>query len=147
MIPFIMCVYFLTMTICYLTMVPSAFATKVNWVTLMTGTSHEKLQVFHRWSGVIMCRLSWTCLEEFIAHSSLVIPSLLHSFQFIKQEYDAGTIGMSFKTLPMFWSGITALVPLAWMVFTSWGFFRNKSYEIFKKFVFDTLNFEASMRC
>lgn len=33
----------------------SAFSTKVNWVAAVTGTSHEKLQVFHRWSTVMMC--------------------------------------------------------------------------------------------
>jgi hypothetical protein len=28
---------------------PSATATKTNWITLFTGVSHERLQVFHRW--------------------------------------------------------------------------------------------------
>src|SRR4051794_5725653 len=27
----------------------SATASKTNWITLVTGVSHEKLQVFHRW--------------------------------------------------------------------------------------------------
>ncbi|EIC07264.1 Ferric reductase domain protein transmembrane component domain-containing protein, partial [Microbacterium laevaniformans OR221] len=27
----------------------SATATKTSWITLLTGVSHEKLQVFHRW--------------------------------------------------------------------------------------------------
>ncbi|EEB87074.1 hypothetical protein MPER_15738, partial [Moniliophthora perniciosa FA553] len=31
-----------------------AFATKVNWIGALTGTSHEKLQVFHRWTAFIM---------------------------------------------------------------------------------------------
>jgi hypothetical protein len=27
----------------------SATATKANWITLLTGVSHERLQIFHRW--------------------------------------------------------------------------------------------------
>lgn len=30
-------------------------ATKWNLITCLTGVSHEKLQVFHRWMGWIMC--------------------------------------------------------------------------------------------
>lgn len=29
--------------------IASATATKTNWITLVTGVSHERLQVFHRW--------------------------------------------------------------------------------------------------
>jgi hypothetical protein len=29
--------------------ISSATATKTNWITLLTGVSHERLQVFHRW--------------------------------------------------------------------------------------------------
>lgn len=31
------------------------FATKWNPITILTGVSHERLQVYHRWSGWIMC--------------------------------------------------------------------------------------------
>lgn len=41
----------------------SAFATKVNFVAILTGSSHERLQVLHRWSALLMCTFS--------AHSSM----------------------------------------------------------------------------
>jgi hypothetical protein len=39
----------------------SALSTKINYIALLTGTSHEKLQVFHRWLAVIMCTLLSSC--------------------------------------------------------------------------------------
>jgi len=32
----------------------SASATKVNYIATLVGTSHEKVQVFHRWSAFVM---------------------------------------------------------------------------------------------
>ena len=34
------------------------FATKVNLIGMVTGVSHEKLQVYHRWSAWFMCTCS-----------------------------------------------------------------------------------------
>ncbi|KAJ6463186.1 FAD-binding domain-containing protein [Mycena vulgaris] len=96
-----------------------AFATKVNFVGLLTGTSHEKLQVFHRWSAVLM----W-------------ITSLVHTFPFIINNIRMGSMMSSYKTSPWYWTGIAALVPQTYLVALSWGVFRNPYYEIFKKLHF-----------
>ncbi|KAJ7470930.1 FAD-binding domain-containing protein [Mycena latifolia] len=96
-----------------------AFATKVNFVGLLTNTSHEKLQVFHRWSSVFM----W-------------ITSLVHTFPFIINDIKMGNMISSYKTSPWYWTGIAALVPQTYLIALSWGIFRNPYYEIFKKLHF-----------
>ncbi|KAK1218082.1 hypothetical protein PQX77_019240 [Marasmius sp. AFHP31] len=92
-----------------------AFATKVNFITMLTGTSHEKLQVFHRWSALLM-----------------YITSLVHTFPFIEQALRLNEMDVQWKT-NWYWTGVAALVPQTYLVFLSWGFFRNKYYETFKK--------------
>ncbi|KAJ7187817.1 FAD-binding domain-containing protein [Mycena filopes] len=96
-----------------------AFATKVNFVGLLTRTSHEKLQVFHRWSAVLM-----------------YITSLVHTFPFIINDIMMGEMRVSFATTPWYWSGVAALVPQTYLIALSWGVFRNPHYEIFKKLHF-----------
>ncbi|KAJ7073226.1 ferric reductase NAD binding domain-containing protein [Mycena belliarum] len=96
-----------------------AFATKVNFVTILTGTSHEKLQVFHRWSAVLM-----------------YITSLVHTFPFIVREIKMGTMNESWSTGTFYWTGVAALVPQTYLMALSWGIFRNPYYEIFKKLHF-----------
>ncbi|KAL1682848.1 hypothetical protein EV122DRAFT_286780 [Schizophyllum commune] len=92
-----------------------AFATKVNFVGMLTGVSHERLQVFHRWSAVLM-----------------YIPSLVHTFPFIVMNIREGTMVTNWETSVFYWTGVAALVPQTYLVFLSWGIFRNRYYEIFK---------------
>ncbi|KAG7094832.1 hypothetical protein E1B28_005642 [Marasmius oreades] len=99
-----------------------AFATKVNWIGMLTGTSHEKLQVFHRWSALVM-----------------YITSLIHTFVFIVQAIDLDEWEVQWKT-NWYWTGIAALVPQTFLVFMSWGYFRNKYYETFKRLHFLAAN-------
>ncbi|EKM57469.1 uncharacterized protein PHACADRAFT_251129 [Phanerochaete carnosa HHB-10118-sp] len=96
-----------------------AFATKVNYVGIITGASHERLQVFHRWSALLM-----------------YITSLLHTFPFIVTNIDMGDMVHMYKTTPWYWSGIAALIPQTWLVLMSWGIIRSRYYEIFKKLHF-----------
>ncbi|KAI5892188.1 uncharacterized protein SCHCODRAFT_02501851 [Schizophyllum commune H4-8] len=91
------------------------FATKVNFVGMLTGVSHERLQVFHRWSAVLM-----------------YIPSLVHTFPFIVMNIREGTMVENWETSVFYWTGVAALVPQTYLVILSWGIFRNKYYEIFK---------------
>ncbi|KAJ7686023.1 ferric reductase NAD binding domain-containing protein [Mycena rosella] len=96
-----------------------AFATKVNLVGMLTGTSHEKLQVFHRWSAVLM-----------------YITSLVHTFPFIVMNIREGQMMVSWETSSYYWTGVAALVPQTYLITLSWGIFRNRYYEIFKKLHF-----------
>ncbi|KDE07281.1 hypothetical protein MVLG_02501 [Microbotryum lychnidis-dioicae p1A1 Lamole] len=106
-----------------------AFGAKWNWVTFVTGYSHEKLQVVHQW----------------LSHLFLVL-SLLHTFPFVmagreirpntdgknphlySQIYYSGWVAHKVY----YWSGIAALVPLAWLCWGSATPLRNRFYEIFK---------------
>ncbi|KAJ7686014.1 hypothetical protein B0H17DRAFT_1204558 [Mycena rosella] len=96
-----------------------AFATKVNLVGMLTGTSHEKLQVFHRWSAVLM-----------------YITSLVHTFPFIVMNIREGQMMVSWETSSYYWTGVAALVPQTYLITLSWGIFRNRYYENFKKLHF-----------
>ncbi|PVF95678.1 hypothetical protein CPB86DRAFT_738277 [Serendipita vermifera] len=92
-----------------------ALGAKWNLITHLTGTSHEKLQVFHRWTAWIM-----------------YILSLIHTFPFIINNIKQGTMMASFRTKPWYWTGIACLVPQTWLVFMSFGPIRNAYYEFFK---------------
>ena len=85
---------------------PSATASKANWITLVTGVTHEKLQVFHRW----------------ISYAFLIL-ALMHTFPFIvwhirnHDMVDQFTMSNTFE----YWTGIVALILQAWLTFASWG--------------------------
>ncbi|KAA1468607.1 hypothetical protein DENSPDRAFT_833976 [Dentipellis sp. KUC8613] len=96
-----------------------AFATKINFVGILTGSSHEKLQVYHRWTALFM-----------------YITSLTHTFPFIVNNIRMGTMTASYKTSSFYWTGIAALVPQTYLIFLSWGIIRNRYYEMFKKIHF-----------
>lgn len=114
----------------------SILATKANLITLVTGVSHEKLQVFHRWFSYAM-----------------FILALLHTFPFIVYNIKMGTMVSAWKGSIFYWSGVAALIPQAWLTFASasplryasetlsrWfacvadesSLCRNKYYEFFK---------------
>lgn len=90
-------------------MLSSATASKANWITLVTGVTHEKLQTFHRW----------------IAYAFLVL-ALMHTFPFIVWHIHNGDMVDQFTVSNIFeyWTGIVALLFQAWLTFASWGPFR-----------------------
>ncbi|KAJ7249940.1 hypothetical protein C8J57DRAFT_1521539 [Mycena rebaudengoi] len=92
-----------------------ASGTKVNFVGMFTGTSHKKLQVFHRWSAVLM-----------------YIMSLVHTFPFIINDIRMGSMEASYATSPWYWTGVAALIPQTYLVSLSWGIFHGPYYETFK---------------
>jgi len=61
------------------------------------------------------------------------VAGLVHTFPFIVDGIEMGTMRKSWNTSPYYWSGVAALVPQTYLVFFSWGIFRNKYYETFKK--------------
>jgi hypothetical protein len=81
----------------------SATATKANWITLVTGISHERLQVFHRW----------------ISYAFFIL-ALLHTFPFIVYHVHFHEMQEEFKSgLLFYWTGIAALIAQAWLTFLS----------------------------
>ncbi|RGP74520.1 hypothetical protein FSPOR_1097 [Fusarium sporotrichioides] len=94
-----------------------ATATKTNWITLLTGVSHEKLQVFHRW----------------IAYTFFIL-ALLHTFPFIVYHIRFHDMQMHFEmSLLFYWTGIVALIFQAWLTFASHSAIRKLlGYEFFK---------------
>ena len=59
----------------------------------------------------------------------------MHTFPFIVMNIREGTMVKNWETTVFYWTGVAALIPQTYLVFLSWGIFRNKYYEIFKKFV------------
>ncbi|SMY29962.1 unnamed protein product [Zymoseptoria tritici ST99CH_1A5] len=96
---------------------PFVFATagKSNLITLVTGVSHEKLQVFHRWISY-----------------AFFVTALIHTFPFIVYNISQGTMVESWNTSVFYWTGTVALVAQGWLTFASLGPLRSLSYEWFK---------------
>lgn len=61
------------------------------------------------------------------------IPSLVHTFPFIQGSIKMRMMQMNWNETSFYWTGVAALVPQTYLVFTSWGVFRNPQYEFFKK--------------
>lgn len=93
-----------------------ATASKTNWLTLLTGVSHERLQVFHRW----------------IAYAFFIL-ALLHTFPFIVYHIHWHDMEKHFSdSLLFYWTGIVAIVFQAWLTFMSHSTIRSLGYEFFK---------------
>jgi DMSO/TMAO reductase YedYZ heme-binding membrane subunit len=58
---------------------------------------------------------------------------MIHSFMFIYMACKNGTIHMELTMDPFYWTGIIAIITLAYLVFASWSVFRKMNYELFKK--------------
>ncbi|WVQ77275.1 hypothetical protein IAR50_006959 [Cryptococcus sp. DSM 104548] len=91
------------------------FATKWNPITILTGVSHERLQVYHRWSGWIMYVLA-----------------LIHTFPFIVVDIEMGMMVETWQTDFYTFSGVICLIPQTVLVLFSIGVIRDRFYETFK---------------
>ncbi|GAA5836289.1 hypothetical protein JCM11251_001455 [Rhodosporidiobolus azoricus] len=107
-----------------------AFGAKWNIVGFVVGASHEKLQVFHQW----------------LSHLFLLL-SLIHTFPYIVQGttehrsnedglnphgYSQLMYGWKARGMVYYWSGIAAIIPLAFLCWGSFPAFRNRFYSVFK---------------
>lgn len=92
-----------------------ATSPKSNMITGLTGISHEKLQVFHRW-------ISYACF----------VLALVHTFPFIVYNIWLGTLRSEWMTNVCYWTGVVALLAQAWLTFASIGPLRTLCYEFFK---------------
>jgi predicted ferric reductase len=82
-------------------------ASKANWITIVTGVPHEKLQVFHRWSA-------WT----------MFVLALIHTFPFLVVNIQSGDMMLQWQTSMGYWSGVAALIPQAYLTIFSIGTIR-----------------------
>ncbi|KAL8961230.1 MAG: hypothetical protein Q9193_002185 [Seirophora villosa] len=96
-----------------------ALSMKANFVTLLTGIGHERLNVLHRWGGYICLFLS-----------------LIHTIPFyVAPVRDQGALAI-FKSYfreqsYIYGTGVAALVPLIFLCVHSLPFLRAWMYEVF----------------
>ncbi|KAJ5273511.1 hypothetical protein N7478_008636 [Penicillium angulare] len=90
-------------------------STKANMISMLTGISHEKLQVFHHWASYAMFVLA-----------------LVHTFPFIIIHQRWHDLVYQWKTSVVYWTGVVAIIAQAYLTFMSLPFIRNRFYEYFK---------------
>lgn len=76
--------------------------TKANLISALTGVPHEKLQVFHHWTSYAMFVLA-----------------LIHTFPFIVLHIQEGDMVSEWNTSLVYWTGVAALIPQAYLTFMS----------------------------
>ncbi|GAB7338565.1 hypothetical protein MBLNU457_5308t1 [Dothideomycetes sp. NU457] len=101
-----------------LTPVMVALGGKHNFITLLTGISHEKLNIFHRWGGYIYMFLA-----------------LIHTIPFfVAALVDGGAARLAYQFYSMEsqeYSGIAPLVILVFLTVFSLPVIRRRFYELF----------------
>lgn len=93
------------------------FGLKFNPLTFLTGISHEKLQFYHQWTARL-----------------ILFFSIVHTVPFLWQPvHDGGFSNLKawYYYDKIWWTGTVALALLAWLVMSSFGYFRRMSYEFF----------------
>ncbi|OAX83210.1 hypothetical protein ACJ72_02427 [Emergomyces africanus] len=96
-----------------------ALSSKANFISLVTGIGHERLNVLHRWGGYL-------CLFLSLVH---MIPFYITPVW----EDDALQIYEKLRTgkLYIYASGLAAFVPLCFLCIHSLPVLRNRMYELF----------------
>lgn len=84
-----------------------ALSAKANMISALTGIPYEKLQVFHHWTSYAMFVLA-----------------LIHTFPFIVYNKREGEMVMEWKTDVVYWTGVGAIIPQAYLTFMSVPFIR-----------------------
>ncbi|KAL4757943.1 putative metalloreductase transmembrane component [Aspergillus foveolatus] len=98
-----------------------AMSTRANFISMLTGIGHERLNVLHRWAGYICLFLSLVHTVPFY-----VTPIWEHGMLEIYQLYLAPHIYV-------YGTGLAALVPLVFLCIHSLPILRNCMYELFLK--------------
>ena len=96
-----------------------ALSSKANFITVVTGISHERLNVLHRWAGYL-------CL----------LFALIHSIPYIVQSNSDPAGFQIFKIYMnqpwwVYTTGVAAIVPLLILSIHSLPILRAKAYELF----------------
>lgn len=97
-----------------------ALGMKANWVSLVTGVGHERLNVLHRWLG-LLCG----------------VMAVIHTVPFLYEPVrDGGWGALREKLLHgkgniYYWNGFAALACLLWLDVASLPFLRRWRYEFF----------------
>ncbi|KAL0570684.1 hypothetical protein V5O48_011272 [Marasmius crinis-equi] len=102
-----------------------AFAGKWNFVTFVTGHSHEKLQIYHQYMSHIFMILA-------MAHS---FPWIIQGTREVKPGFEPLSqweYSWDVAHKIYYWSGVALLSVLGWLCFASLPFIRNRFYETFK---------------
>jgi predicted ferric reductase len=96
-----------------------ALSTRANFISMLTGFGHERLNVLHRWAGYL-------CLFLSLVHS---IPF------FVTPIWEDGALIWYQQYLPrhvwVYGSGLAALVPLVFLCIHSLPALRRRMYELF----------------
>ncbi|KAL2846280.1 ferric reductase NAD binding domain-containing protein [Aspergillus pseudodeflectus] len=98
-----------------------AMSTRANFISMLTGIGHERLNVLHRWAGYICLFLS-----------------LVHAIPFyIQPIWEHGMLEVYQQYLPrniyVYGTGMACLVPLAFLSIHSLPIIRDWMYELFLK--------------
>ena len=103
-----------------------ALSMKANWISLVTGVGHERLNVLHRWLGLL-------CLFFSIVHTIPFLVEPVHgdwgdgpgSWAALREKLYHG------KGNIYYWNGFGALGCLIWLNLASVSFMRRWCYEFF----------------
>lgn len=96
-----------------------ALATKVNFVSILTSISHQRLQLYHQWAA----RLA-------------LFFGIVHTLPFIIQPLREGGSANLYRYWyesggPDYWTGAVSLALMVWMIVSSTSVFRRMGYEFF----------------
>lgn len=94
-----------------------ACALKVNPISMLTGISHARLQVYHQGLAFIMFFMAVVHTLPF-----LIQPALDGGYKALHKE---------FVRAQQYWTGTVCLGLVAWMLCSSLGVFRKMSYQFF----------------
>lgn len=94
-----------------------ALGMKANMISFVTGVGHERLNMYHRWLGVL-------CMFMAIVHA---VPFMVQA----GMEGGYAELKRTFAKNIVFWNGVVALVCLGWLTIASIPWFRRLAYEFF----------------